>query len=105
MRLATNDFLWPGGPFAPIVVDGQPLFSISEMDGMVSLSAILYDHLNHPALVIHQNELVLTTSGWDIMAEGPRFIMRSAPRQISLEIDLGRPMSCTSCVAISCVME
>ncbi|WP_053205666.1 hypothetical protein [Jiangella muralis] len=89
--LGTTVFSWPGEPFFPLIVDGVPIIVVGEQDGRPSLSAQFLDEMNQPALLILQNEIILSTEGWDIASEGMAFIIRCELRKIFLDIDFSQP--------------
>jgi hypothetical protein len=67
-------------------VNGQPLLEVSFEDNMVFLSCNLFDRDNNLVLKIDKNELVYSTSRWDVKFVGKRLTINNAPRDIILDM-------------------
>ncbi|MBF0671336.1 MAG: HNH endonuclease [Salinibacterium sp.] len=71
-------------------VDGGNVFSASIVDGELLIRAFLRDACNRPLLRIHDNELVHTTAGWDVVWEANRLKMWTGDRVVGFEISFER---------------
>lgn len=88
--LAGNTFIWPG-PFSAIQVHGTTLLGFRREDGGLLLQVRLFDSTDTEILTVDDGELILSTESWDIDWHGGTFVVRSAPRRISIEVDFSPP--------------
>jgi hypothetical protein len=68
---------------------GEQLLAISppeEKDAPVRLNGRFYDDGGQETIVIRDNEIIVSSGTWDIETIGGRMIIRSAPRDIALEL-------------------
>ena len=73
------------------MIDGEPLVWFSFEDGHYLLNVTLFDRTNHLILLIKQNELVYSSSPWDIEFVGRRLIIRAAARDIFIDLTFEPP--------------
>lgn len=88
--LAGNTFFWPG-PFSAIQICGTTLLGFRREDGGLLLQVRLYDSTDKEILKVDDGELIVSTEPWDIDWQGGTFVVRSALRRISLEVDFSPP--------------
>lgn len=74
-----------------IMVDGNPLLSFILDDGQLLLSARLFDEANYIVCRIEDNELIFSTSPWDIQIVGKKMIIREKSKKILVEIIFEAP--------------
>jgi hypothetical protein len=72
--------------FAAIVVDGEYLIGFRFEDGHYLLNVRLFDKGNNCVLLIRDNELVYSAAHWDVEFVGTRLILRTAAREVFLDI-------------------
>ncbi|MEX2621051.1 MAG: HNH endonuclease signature motif containing protein [Egibacteraceae bacterium] len=76
---------------AAVLVDGVPLVAFRFEDGHYLLNVMLFDEQNELVLRILDNELVYVPTPWDIEFVGTRLIIRSAARNIFIDIKFEPP--------------
>lgn len=77
-----------------IVVNERPILSVqpSIEDGApVRLSGVFCDSHGRETLIISENEWSVDSGNWDVECEGPRIVIRSAPRRIALVLRMNSP--------------
>lgn len=76
-----------------IEINGTPIFSVESSDdnSPILLSGVFCDSLGRESLQIKKNEWMVNSGSWDVECVGPRIIIRSAPRQISLILKMCPP--------------
>lgn len=84
-QLRDQDFL------VPLVIDGHPMIFFSKEEDQLFLNLYLYDQYNHPILVIQQNELVVSSSAWDITFISNCLRINLASRNILMVIHFNPP--------------
>lgn len=75
----------------PISVRGWPVISFEEPEQSGSpyrLSASFFNGGGLPSLLIRKNEWITSSSNWDVEVVGGQYIIRSAPREISLHVEI-----------------
>jgi hypothetical protein len=84
-RFTTRD---PGGGTISValVIDGVPIVGFVLSDGHLLLNLNLFDNYNNLVVRINQNELVYSTSPWDIRLSGRNLLIRAAERRILVDI-------------------
>lgn len=75
----------------PISVDGTPLIGFVIADNHLLLNLVLFDEFNNPIMHIKNNQLIYSTSPWDIRLVGTKLTIREAQRKILIEIDFKPP--------------
>ncbi|MCG5054499.1 MAG: HNH endonuclease [Myxococcales bacterium] len=70
----------------PISIDDTPLLAFSFSQGRIGLFLNLFDENNELILQIHDNQLVQSTSPWDIQMVGQNLVVREAHRKILVDI-------------------
>jgi hypothetical protein len=80
-----------GTSMAPVVIDGTPLLGFVLGDGHLLLHLNLFDDCNKLVLRIANNQLVYSTSPWDIRLVGRRLAIREAAGQFLIEITFEVP--------------
>ncbi|HVL23463.1 MAG TPA: hypothetical protein VM450_05225, partial [Thermomicrobiales bacterium] len=76
-RFTTSD-AGEGTVMIPVSVDGRPLIYFVLSNGHILLNVDVCDQRNRQMLLIHNNELVYSTSPWDIELVGRRLVVREA---------------------------
>jgi hypothetical protein len=84
-KFATRD-IGDGTFSASVVIDGVPIVAFVLSDGHLLLNLQLFDDFNNRVLVIDKNELVYSTSPWDIKLTGRNLVIRAAERKILIDI-------------------
>lgn len=77
-----------------IAINGKPIFSVEapiNKHSPILLSGVFCDAVGRESLLIKENEWMVHTGNWDVECEGARIIIRSAPRQISLNLRMCPP--------------
>lgn len=77
-----------------IVVNERPILTVQPSpmpNSPMLLSGVFCDELGRDMLKIEENEWSVKSDNWDVDIEGPRIIIRSAPRQISLVLKMNPP--------------
>lgn len=86
--LGNNEFraLDAGGELLliPVMIDGLPLVQFRLEEGQLLLSLNFYDPDGTPLLIIEDNEMVISSSIWDVEVEGLTIVVRWAKRVIAL---------------------
>ncbi len=77
------------------VVDGIPLLGFVLGDGHLLLNVNLFDDNNNEVLTIANNELVYSSSPWDIDLIGRNLIIRESSRKLLLDIVFDVPNKIT----------
>jgi hypothetical protein len=80
-----------GTAMIPISIDGVALVGLILGDGHLLLNLVAFDECNVPVLHIKNNQLLYSTSPWDIQLVGTTLTIREAHRQILLEIEFSPP--------------
>lgn len=75
-----------GTAVVPIGIDGVPLLAFVLADGHLLLNLNVFDKYNNLTMQILNNQLVYSTSPWDIQFVGRNLIIREADRQILVDI-------------------
>ena len=77
-----------------IVVNERPILTVQPSpmpNSPMLLSGVFCDEMGRDMLKIKENEWSVKSDNWDVDIEGPRIIIRSAPRQISLVLKMNPP--------------
>ncbi|WP_445663589.1 hypothetical protein [Enterobacter soli] len=77
-----------------IVVNGTPVLSVqppSEPEAPMLLSGVFCDSQGRETLTINNNEWSVLSGTWDVECVGPKIIIRSEPRKISLVLRMTPP--------------
>ena len=80
-----------GTAMVPVSVDGTPLIGLILADGHLLLNLVVFDECNVPVLHIKNNQLIYTTSPWDIQLVGKKLIIREAHKKILFEVEFFPP--------------
>lgn len=80
-----------GTAMVPVSVDGTPLIGLILADGHLLLNLVVFDECNAPVLHIKNNQLIYSTSPWDIQLVGKKLTIREAHRKILFEIEFFPP--------------
>lgn len=80
-----------GTAMVPISVDGTPLIGLILADGHLLLNLVVFDEYNAPVLHIKNNQLIYSTSPWDIQLVGKKLTIREALKKILFEIEFFPP--------------
>jgi hypothetical protein len=72
--------------FAPIVIDELAIIAFRMENGNLFLSLNVFDECNMLVLAIESNQLVYSTSQWDVEFVGKNLILREATRKILIDI-------------------
>ena len=80
-----------GTAMIPVSVDGTPLIGLILADGHLLLNLVVFDEYNAPVLHIKNNQLIYSTSPWDIQLVGKKLTIREAHTKILFEIDFVPP--------------
>ncbi|MEZ9074257.1 hypothetical protein AB4086_23035 [Vibrio splendidus] len=80
-----------GTAMVPVSVDGTPLIGLILADGHLLLNLVVFDEFNSPVLHIKNNQLIYSTSPWDIQLVGKKLTIREAQKKILFEIEFYPP--------------
>lgn len=80
-----------GTTMVPVSVDGMPLIGLILADGHLLLNLVVFDEFNSPVLHIKNNQLIYSTSPWDIQLVGKKLTIREAHKKILFEIEFYPP--------------
>ncbi|MGL1040498.1 hypothetical protein ACSTDR_22195 [Vibrio vulnificus] len=80
-----------GTAMIPVSVDGTPLIGLILADGHLLLNLVIFDECNAPVLHIKNNQLIYSTSPWDIQLVGKKLTIREAHKKILFEIEFFPP--------------
>ncbi|ODQ84333.1 hypothetical protein BHQ17_27645 [Mycolicibacterium holsaticum] len=80
-----------GHETAAVMIDGVPLVGFRFEDGSCLLSLLIFNRQNEPILQVVDNELVYSTSPWDVEFVGKTLTIRTAQRDIAIEIRFEPP--------------
>jgi trigger factor len=89
-RFTTRDEGY-GTIMCALAVDGTPLVGFILSDGQLLLNLNVFDEFNELILRIANNELVYSSSPWDIEFIGRRLIIREAQRDFLIEMEFVVP--------------
>lgn len=84
-----------GTAMMPISIDGVALVGLILGDGHLLLNLVAFDEFNVPVLHIRNNQLLYSTSPWDIQLVGTTLTIREAKRKILLELEFSPPNKVT----------
>jgi hypothetical protein len=90
IRFTTKD-VGQGTISASLVIDGNLIVGFVLIDGHLLLHLQLYDEYNIPVATIHNNELIYSTSPWDIKLTGRNLVIRAAERSVLVDIQFEVP--------------
>lgn len=76
---------------APIVIDRLPFIDFEIIDGALAVSINAFDSRNRTLLLMRRNEIIVTTVSWDVESTAARLILRTAARQVVLDIEFRPP--------------
>lgn len=79
----------------PLVIDNTPLIGFVLADDHLLLNLVVFDEFNLPILHIKNNQLLYSTSPWDIQLVGTVLTIREAERKILIEIKFEPPNKVT----------
>lgn len=84
---------WSGdtGQMFPLVIDRVPIIGFVFEEGNLYLTCCIFDESNNLALHIVKNELVYSTTSWDIEFVGKTLKLREKARKILLSITFNPP--------------
>ena len=85
-----NTFAFPIVPdrmFPCITIQGEVVVGITVSDGALLLDLTLHDAAGGLAVVGRQGEVAVSTDNWDYRLEGATLSIRSAPREIIVELE------------------
>lgn len=80
-----------GTAMVPVSVDGTPLIGLILADGHLLLNLVVFDECNAPVLHIKNNQLIYSTSPWDIQLVGKKLTIREAHKKILFEVEFFPP--------------
>jgi hypothetical protein len=89
-RFTTKD-AGQGTLSASLVIDGNIIVGFVLIDGHLLLHLQLYDEYNIPIATIYNNELIYSTSPWDIKLTGRNLVIRAAERSVLVDIQFEVP--------------
>ena len=78
-------------PFVAIVIDNRCILGFIFENNHLLLEAKLFDKFNHLALSIERNQLIYSTSSWDIQFVGKNLIIRENEGQFLLDMTFDVP--------------
>lgn len=84
-----NTFIFPivPGQLCPcITVDGEIVIGLTVEDGALLLDLKLHDRAGEAAIVSERGEVAINTGNWDYRLEGTSLSIRSAPRDIIVDL-------------------
>lgn len=84
-----------GTAMVPVSVDGTPLIGLILADGHLLLNLIIFDEFNAPVLHIKNNQLIYSTSPWDIQLVGKKLTIREDHKKILFEVEFFPPNKIT----------
>ena len=90
-NVMTLEDVGSGAAMVPVLIDREPLMVIRIMDEHVLLSLALRDEANNVVCRVIDNELVYSTTPWDISFVGSTLTLRSARSQIRAELKFEPP--------------
>jgi len=91
-----------GSRFDAITLEGIPLIYFEFEEGSILIGATLYDKDRNVSLIIEKGEIQASTGSWDFESSGTSFIIRSAPRNIDVVVDIQEDtISITRCYLYS----
>jgi trigger factor len=91
IAIGTVNFQDCGNDFTPISLDGHPIFNFRIEDDQLLVSFVLLDLDGKPLLRIVDNELVLSTSNWDVEFLGSALTIRNGSGDIALALSFYPP--------------
>ena len=74
-----------------LVIDGNVMLGFALQEGHLFLNLLVLDELNETVLRIHNNQLIYSSSPWDIQLVGRNLVIREAPRQFIIDITFEVP--------------
>ena len=80
-----------GTAMTPVSVDGIPLVALLIADGHLLLNVVAFNEFNEPVLRIKNNQLLYSTSPWDIQLVGTKLTIREGHGKILIEIRFSPP--------------
>ncbi|HIF9095419.1 TPA: hypothetical protein ACX6S8_001090 [Photobacterium damselae] len=80
-----------GTAMVPVSVDGTPLIGFILADGHLLLNLVVFNEYNEPVLHIKNNQLIYSTSPWDIQLVGKKLTIREAHKKILFEVEFFPP--------------
>ncbi len=89
-RFTTSDGGY-GTQMIVAIVDGIPLLGFVLTDGHLLLNVNIFDEYNSVVLRIDNNELIQSSSPWDIELVGRNLVLRESARNILLDITFDVP--------------
>lgn len=89
-RFTTED-IGQGTLSASLVIDGIVIVGFVLIDGHLLLHLQLFDEYNNPVATIHNNELIYSTSPWDIKLTGRNLVIRAAERSVLVDMQFDVP--------------
>lgn len=75
----------------PIIIDRMPLVMFTRQDNHLLLTLRLFDECNHPVMEIFENQLIYSTTPWDITLIGKTLTIRQGKGDFLLEIQFMPP--------------
>ena len=79
------------GAIFPIIIDNIPLISFKLLDEHLLLNLNLFDEFNKLVLKIENNQLIYSSSPWDIQLIARNLIIREKSRKILIDINFETP--------------
>ncbi|MFY9264351.1 MAG: hypothetical protein WAO61_02845 [Solirubrobacterales bacterium] len=93
--IGSNRHVWPvisNGDFTvPLIVDDTPLVFFAAEEDHLLLTVQLFDEMNELLLQIDANEMVYSSTSWDIELIGKTLTMRGGKRDIFVRITFDPP--------------
>lgn len=86
IEMGTNIFTSAALPFWAVTVGGCGVLGLEHDGEFVLLTADFRDEQNRPVLQIYRNEVIFSTSSWDVEMTGKTLTIRDAPRRILLRV-------------------
>lgn len=80
------DGLSDGAFFAPLVVDGLVVVGFRVEDGRLFLHFIAFDEMNVPVVQVVDNELIYSSSSWDVEWVGRKLTIREGHGKILIQL-------------------
>ncbi len=74
-----------------VSVDGQPLVAFRGEDQHLLLSILVLDRDNEPLMAVQDNEMMYSTSTWDVSLMGRNLIVREAAGEVALDVSFDVP--------------
>ncbi|MDT4849576.1 hypothetical protein FQZ97_837010 [compost metagenome] len=75
----------------PLIIDGVALIGVILQDGHYLLNVVAFNEFNEPFLHIKNNQLLYSTTPWDVQFVGTKLTIREAHRKLLLEINFSPP--------------